>query len=120
MKTAMPNKQQTAPICKQFKYSERTTLPQLFDSMAEQYILKHWRVHEPQKVEALLSEGMLRLNLTFVAKALWDLQRSLQKSEKLPLPLARLEAWRQLMRAEQDAEEEASAWGMTAEEHEIV
>jgi hypothetical protein len=105
------------PIRKHFKYAKRTILPQLFDSMAEQTILKFWRVHEPKKVEALLSKGILRRTLTLMANALWELQMDLEKSEKLHPVLAKTEAWRVLMRIEEDEVEEAAAWGMTVEEY---
>jgi hypothetical protein len=104
-------------LLKHFRYAKKQVLEQQFDSMAEQAILKHWRVHEPKKVEALLSKGILRRTLALMANALWDMQMDLEKSEKLHPVLAKTEAWRCLMRIEEDAKEEAEAWGMILEEY---
>jgi hypothetical protein len=85
-----------------FKNLEHELLAQQFDSMTEYKILKHWREHEPKKVEALLSRGMLRRSLIQMADDLLDVQISLEKKEGLNPALARLEAWNRLMKHEDD------------------
>jgi hypothetical protein len=80
-------------------------------------ILDFWREYEPKKVQALISQGLLRITLTQKANALRDMQTALEETEQLPPALARMEAWNRLMRIEEDEEEEAEAWGMTLEEY---
>jgi hypothetical protein len=93
------------PIRTHFGYAKRALLAQLYDSMAERNILKHWREYEPKRVEALLSKGILRSALIQKANALWDMQMALEKMERLPPVLAKLEAWNRLMKPEQDEDE---------------
>lgn len=96
-----------------FRQAQRHTLAMKFDSMTEQKILDFWRTYAPRKVEHLLFRGILRQTLAQTADALLDMQIRLEQSELLPPALARSEAWRRLMRIEEDDAEEAAAWGMT-------
>jgi hypothetical protein len=97
--------------------TEHELMSMKFESGMERVILNHWREYEPKRVEELLSKGMLRKALTQKADALLDMQMALEKTEGLNPVLAQLEAWNRLMRIEEDAEEEAKAWGMTVEEY---
>jgi hypothetical protein len=85
--------------------------------MTECRILKFWREHEPKKVQSLIDQGILRRTVAQKANDLFDMQIALQHSENLNPVLARHEAWNRLMRIEEDAAEEAEAWGMTLEEY---
>jgi hypothetical protein len=102
---------------KHLHYAKHEMLAQKFDGGMEQKILKHWRQYEPKRVERLLAQGILRRSLIQMANALLDMQIALEKTERLPPALSRSEAWNRLMRIEEDAEEEAKAWGMTLEEY---
>ncbi len=77
--------------------------------MTEILILKHWREYEPHKVEALLSQGILRRTLIQMADDLLDVQISLERMERLHPTLARMEAWNRLMKHEEDWDEGADA-----------
>jgi hypothetical protein len=100
-----------------FHQTERTLTNVLYDSGMEQKILKHWRTYEPKRVEELVSRQMLKKALISKANDLIDLQIQLEKTEMLDPTLAKMEAWNRLMRSEEDAKEEAEAWGMTLEEY---
>lgn len=100
-----------------FRQAERYILGMMFDSGMERKILKFWRENEPKKVQSLLDKGVLRQALIQKANALFDMQLALEQSENLPPSLAEMEAWNRLMRIEEDAAEEAEAWGMTLEEY---
>jgi hypothetical protein len=102
---------------KHFKYAKHQVLAQQFDSMTERKILKFWRVHEPKRVEDLLSKGILRRTLIQKANDLLDMQIALEQSENLNPVLAKMEAWNRLMRIDEDAAEEAEAFGMTVAEY---
>ena len=97
--------------------AEREVLNMKFSSMTERKILNFWREYEPKRVEDLLSKGILRKTLTQKAEALLDMQIALEDTEGMELGLSRSEAWNRLMRIEEDAAEEAEAWGMTLEEY---
>lgn len=86
-------------------------------SILEDKILDFWRENEPKKVQDLLDMGMLKQAVTKKADALLDMKMALAQSDNLPLALAEHEAWSRLMRIEEDAAEEAAAWGMTLEEY---
>jgi hypothetical protein len=105
------------PIEQAFHQTGCSLLPLLFDSGTERKILKFWREHEPKKVQNLIDQGILRRTLVQKANDLLDMQVALQHSENLNPVLARHEAWNRLMRIEEDAAEEAEAWGMTLEEY---
>jgi hypothetical protein len=100
-----------------FRQAQRHMLAMKFNSQTEQRILHFWRTHEPKKVENLLFKGILRRTLEQTADALFDMQIALEKSELLSPALAQSEAWRRLMRIEEDEAEEAAAWGMTLDEY---
>jgi len=90
-------------------------------SMLEDEILSFWRVHEPKKVEEFLFHKMLRRSLKQQASYLLAVQRTMEEMEQLPPPLAKMEAWRNLMRIEEE-EDEAEAdkeadWGPWREEY---
>jgi hypothetical protein len=112
-----PHTQTRTPTQNKFLNLEREVLNMKLDSMTERKILDFWRQHEPKKVEELLSKQMLRKTLTLTANALLDMQLALQETERLHPVLARSEAWNRLMRIEEDAVEEAAAWGMTLEDY---
>lgn len=100
-----------------FHHAEQDSLNQKYDSGMERKILRFWREYEPKKVQSLLDQGQLRQTLQLKAVALFDMQHSLEKYDRLDPVLAAMEAWNRLMRIEEDAEEEAAAWGMTLEEY---
>jgi hypothetical protein len=85
--------------------------------LLEDEILSFWREYEPNKIDQLLFQKKLRAVLRQQASALTDMQEALEKQEQLPPPLAKMEAWRRLMRIEEDEAEEAAAWGMTLDEY---
>lgn len=71
-----------------------------FDGMLEYQILEHWREYEPERVKALLTDGILEEALRTKADALFQMQLDLERNERLDPALAELEAWRSLMRRE--------------------
>jgi hypothetical protein len=75
-------------------------------SMLEDEILDFWRKYEPKRVEGLLSQRILRKTVKEKASALLALKKSLEEWEQLPPVLAKTEAWRELMRFEDDEDEE--------------
>ena len=89
--------------------TERELMDMKFESMTEYKILKHWRLHDPKLVEQFLDKQMLKKALTQKADDLFDIQKSLEKTEQLDPALARLEAWNRLMKSPtQDEDEPAS------------
>jgi len=86
--------------------AERELMDMKFESMTEYKILKHWRTYEPKLVEQFLDKQMLKKVLTQKADDLFDLQKSLEKTERLDPALARLEAWNRLMKSSTPDEEE--------------
>jgi hypothetical protein len=91
-------------------------------SMLEDEILFFWRVHEPKKVEEFLFHKMLMRSLKQQASDLLAVQRTMEEMEQLPPPLMKSEAWRNLMRIEEEEEEEDEAdkeadWGPWREEY---
>ena len=99
-----------------FKNLERELLP-IRTTMLENEILCHWRSNEPKKLDELFLRGMVSRSLKMRARDLLSVQRTMEETEQLPPSLARMEAWRQLMRIEEDETEEAAAWGMTLDEY---
>lgn len=105
------------PQQKSLTQAKRELLSMKFDSGMEREILKSWREHQPKRIEELLTKGKLKQALIQMADALLDMQMDLEKSDRLPPALAKLEAWNILMRPTEDAKEEAAAWGMTVDEY---
>ena len=83
----------------------------------ENEILDFWRKHEPKKIDRLLFRQGLKAALRQQAHALTNMQEVLEKQEHLPPSLAKMEAWRRLMHIEENAAQEAAAWGMTLDEY---
>ncbi|MDR3424713.1 MAG: hypothetical protein P4M13_06490 [Alphaproteobacteria bacterium] len=95
-----------------FHQTERMLTNMKFDGPMEKIILKFWRENQPELVEELLSQQMLKRTLTQRSNDLLDLQISLEKTERLPPSLAEMEAWRILMRpTTQDEEDEEEMMG---------
>jgi hypothetical protein len=88
-------------------------------SMLEDEILSFWREYEPQKLEEFFLHGMVRRSLKQQADDLLAAQRTMEKLEQLPPPLAKMEAWRNLMRIEEeeDAADKEADWGPWREEY---
>ncbi|MGB9153644.1 MAG: hypothetical protein WCD70_11215 [Alphaproteobacteria bacterium] len=88
-------------------------------SMLEDEILSFWRVYEPKKVEEFLFHKMLRRSLKQQASDLLAVQRTMETMEHLPPPLAKMEAWRNLMRIEEEEDEadKEADWGPWREEY---
>jgi hypothetical protein len=86
-------------------------------TMLEDEILDFWRGYEPTKVETLLTQRVLVKCVRQKAADIVAMQKSLEEWEQVPAALTKLEAWRRLMRIEEDEEEEAEAFGMTLEEY---
>ena len=88
-------------------------------SMLEDEILSFWRVYEPKKLEELLFRKMLRRALKQQASDLLAVQRTMEEMEQLPPCLAKSEAWRNLMRIEEeeDAADKEADWGPWREEY---
>ncbi|MDR3423967.1 MAG: hypothetical protein P4M13_02655 [Alphaproteobacteria bacterium] len=95
-----------------FHQTEKMLTHILYDSGMENTILRFWRENQPELVEELLLQQMLKKTLMQKANDLFDLQISLEKTEKLPPSLAEMEAWRILMRpTTQDEEDEEEMMG---------
>ena len=91
-------------------------------SMLEDRILSFWRVYEPKKLNEYFLHGIVRRSLKQQAGALLAAQRTMEELEQLPPALAESEAWRNLMRIEEDEEEEDPAdreadWGPWRQEY---
>ena len=88
-------------------------------SLLEDEILSFWREYEPKKIDQLLFEKKLRAALLYQARALTDMQEALERHEQLPPPLAKMEAWRNLMRIEEeeDGADKEADWGPWREEY---
>ena len=86
-------------------------------SMLEDEILSFWRINEPKKTQSLLFQKILRRTLKQQARAIVDLQKTLEEMEGVEPALSKTEAWRRLMWIEEDEAEEAAAWGMTLDEY---
>jgi hypothetical protein len=88
-------------------------------SMLEDKILSFWRTHEPKKIEEFLFHKMLRRSLKQQASDLLAVQRTMEEMEQLPPPLAKMEAWRNLMRIEEEEDEadKEADWGPWREEY---
>ncbi|MGB9154560.1 MAG: hypothetical protein WCD70_15910 [Alphaproteobacteria bacterium] len=88
-------------------------------SMLEDEILSFWRVYEPKKVEEFLFHQILRRALKQQASDLIAVQRTMEEMEQLPPPLAKMEAWRNLMRIEEEEDEadKEADWGPWREEY---
>jgi hypothetical protein len=94
---------------RQLMSQERELMSLKLDGMMEYQILNHWRQYEPGRVEALLSQGILKQALTAKANALLEEQMALEKTEGLDPALAELEAWSRLMRPETEEPDEEEA-----------
>lgn len=88
-------------------------------SMLEDEILSFWRVYEPKKIEEFLFHKMLRRSLKQQASDLLAVQRTMEEMEQLPPCLAKSEAWRNLMRIEEEEDEadKEADWGPWREEY---
>ena len=88
-------------------------------SMLEDEILSFWRINEPKKIEEFLFHQMLRRSLKQQASDLLAVQRTMEEMEQLPPCLAKSEAWRNLMRIEEeeDAADKEADWGPWREEY---
>jgi hypothetical protein len=88
-------------------------------SMLADEILSFWRVYEPQRIDTLFSHGALRKTIKVYERTLLDMQRYLEDMEQLPPPLAKMEAWRNLMRIEEEEDEadKEADWGPWREEY---
>jgi hypothetical protein len=88
-------------------------------SMLEDEILSFWRVYEPKKIEEFLFRKMLRRSLKQQASDLLAVQRTMEEMEQLPPQLAKSEAWRNLMRIEEEEDEadKEADWGPWREEY---
>ena len=98
----------------QFHQTEKMLTNIIYDREEERIILNHWRTYEPQRVAELASHQMLRKALIQKADDLLDLQISLEKTEHLPPSLAKMEAWRILMKpttTDREADEEEEIYG---------
>lgn len=85
----------------------------------ERKILKFWREYAPEKVEQLLAQQILRRTLILTANALFDMQLALEQSEGVHPALSGSEAWRRLMRLEEEMDEadKEADWGPWKEEY---
>jgi hypothetical protein len=99
----------------QFTHAAETLLAVQY-SMLEEEILYHWERECPKKRAALVADGALRKTVKLYARSIIGVQKGLEECG-LERPLARMEAWAQLMRESDDDEEEAAAWGITLEEY---
>ena len=91
-------------------------------SLLEDRILSFWREYEPKKLGDYFLHGIVRRSLKQQAVALLAAQRMMEELEQLSPALAESEAWRNLMRIEEDVEEEDPAdreadWGPWREEY---
>lgn len=88
-------------------------------SILEDEILSFWRNYEPKKVEEFLLNQMLRKSVKQQAADLLAVQRTMEEMEQLPPELAKMEAWRNLMRIEEDEDEadKEADWGPWREEY---
>jgi hypothetical protein len=88
-------------------------------SLLEDEILSFWRINAPNILDELFLHGKVRRALKQQASDLLSVQRTMQEMEQLPPSLARMEAWRNLMRIEEiedEADKEAD-WGPWREEY---
>ena len=88
-------------------------------SMLEDEILSFWREYEPKKIEEFLFHKMLRRTLKQQARAIVDMQRALEETEGVEPALSKSEAWRNLMRIEEEEDEadKEADWGPWREEY---
>jgi len=100
-----------------FKNLEQELLPMKFDRAEFYGILNFWREYDPNRVEELMSKGILRKTLKQIADALWETQQALEKSELLPPALARMEAWKRLMRIADNDNDDDEQKEMPLEEY---
>ena len=85
--------------------------------LLEEEILSFWRRNEPKKLDEYFRHGIVKRLLKQQAKNLRAVQQTIEEREQLSPSLAKMEAWRSLMRIEEDEAEEAAAWGMTLDEY---
>jgi hypothetical protein len=90
-------------------------------SMLEDEILHFWREYAPKLVEELLSQKILIKTVRQKACDMLVVQKSLEELEQLPPVLAKTEAWRELMRLEdeenKDEADKEADWGPWKEEY---
>ena len=88
-------------------------------SMLEDEILSFWRVYEPEKTATFLLQGILRRTLKQQARAIVNMQRALEETEGVEPALSKSEAWRNLMRIEEEEDEadKEADWGPWREEY---
>lgn len=97
-----------------FHRAEMQILSMQTEGGAEMAILRHWRAHDPKKVEALMAQGILRKTLKLQAQTLFELQIVLEETENLNPVSAQSEAWNRLM---QTGEEETESLEMALKDY---
>ncbi|MDR3424064.1 MAG: hypothetical protein P4M13_03165 [Alphaproteobacteria bacterium] len=88
-------------------------------TMLEDEILSFWRSYEPEKLKEFFLHGMARRALKQRAADILAVQKTMEEMEQLPSSLARMEAWRNLMRIEEEEDEadKEADWGPWREEY---